>query len=79
MIKVKLNTEVRGLKAGSILSIDEKDQYWRRRLKEAKVDKSITILVADSVKTEGGQSNADAGESADAPKKPRSSTKTSKE
>jgi len=44
-IKIKLNADLRGYKAGAILNSNpENDLYWRRRIRDAKYDNCLEIL-----------------------------------
>lgn len=48
-MKIKLNVNLKGYKKGSIIDIYEiegipKDQYWRNRLKDSKIDNCIEII-----------------------------------
>jgi hypothetical protein len=42
--KIKLNVDFKGFKAGQIISVDfDKDIFWRKRLKDSKIDNCIEI------------------------------------
>ena len=54
-MKIKLNKDLLGLKAGRKLSIRDVDgipteRYWRRRLKDAKHDNCIEVVVESAKK-----------------------------
>jgi len=52
-IKIKLNSDLRGYKAGTILTINpEHDLYWRRRIGDAEYDNCLEILTKKTEKAE---------------------------
>lgn len=64
--KLKLNCAFRGHKAGSIINIEvsddgtPKDSFWRRRLKDAKIDNCVEFV--DEKKETASESDADESE-----------------
>jgi len=51
-IKIKLNADLKGYKAGTILTINpDRDLYWRRRLLDSKHDKCLEILIKETMET----------------------------
>lgn len=46
--KVKLNVDLMGLRAGTILNIGSnqtpRTSYWNRRIKDSKIDNCLTLL-----------------------------------
>ena len=50
-IKLKINKDLRGFKAGAIVTVPL-DRYWRSRLEDAKIDNCVEI-VKNSQKKKG--------------------------
>ena len=43
-MRIKLNAQLNGHKIGDIIEININDRFWRRRLKDSKIDNCIEII-----------------------------------
>lgn len=50
MLKLKLNADMGGYKAGTILPIEKfSTPYWRRRIKDAKKDNCVELIIEPTI------------------------------
>ena len=50
-MKVRINKQLKNYAVGQIVDINPSEQYWANRLKDAKIDNCIEIVISEKKET----------------------------
>lgn len=71
-MRIRLNVDLGGFKAGRVLGGTRiETAYWRRRIRDSRIDGCVTILSDSQAKAEVSHVKQSETEPENAPKKPR--------